>query len=151
VRQYGPDLIEITWAVVNVVPVNLKEGLAAGPFIQPARSTQRWTQRHDGMGGVVRFYNPNRSGALTILIDQESQTHQRLITLSNIDEVARAIVGPIVVRDGNNREVNVYTKAYIVSQPDIPKGQTAGIVPWIWNYQGQTTQPFDFDANAVGA
>lgn len=149
-RQYGADLIEITWAILSAVSLDLKEGLAKGPFIQPTRNAPTWTQRTNGVGGIVRLFSPDRSGQLVLLIDMESRTHQELITTANADLITRSITGPIVVRDGNTREIAIYTKAYIATIPDVPKGTTAGIVPWRFNFETVRQQPFGFNANVVG-
>lgn len=149
-RQYGADLIEVTWAIVAAVPLDLKEGLGQGPFLQPTRNAPTWTQRPNGVGGILRLYNPDRSGSLTMLIDMESRTHQELITIANVDVVSRSITGPIVVRDGNTREITYYNKAYIATIPDVPKGNTAGLIPWQWNFETFFTQSFGFNRNVVG-
>ena len=148
-RQYSPDLIEATW-LVGVVPLDLKEGLAKGTFIQPTRSAPTWTQRPNGVGGILRLFNPNRSGFLTVLIDLESKVHQQLITIGNLDVLTRSITGPLVVRDGNTREVATYAKAYIATIPDIPKGFSPGVVPWRFNFETFVQQPFGFNENVVG-
>jgi hypothetical protein len=150
VRQYSADLIEVTWAVVNAVPLDLKEGLAQGTFIQPTRSAPTWNMRPNGVGGIVRLFDPNQSGTLAMLIDMESRTHQELITLANLDAITRTITGPIVVRDGNTREVSFYNKAFLAAIPDIPKGVTSGVVAWQWLYERSEQQPFGFNNNAVG-
>lgn len=149
-RQYSPDLIEVTWAVIGAIPVDLKEGLAKGTFIQPTRNAPTWTQRPNGVGGIVRLYNPDRSGFLTFLIDMESKQHQQLITLGNADVLTRSLTGPIVVRDGNTKEIAFYNKAYIATIPDIPKGVTTGVVPWRFNFETFVQQPFGFNENVVG-
>lgn len=150
-RQYSADLIEVTWAVVGLAPVDLKEGLAAGTFIQPTRNAPTWTQRPNGVGGILRLYNPDRSGFLTLLIDMESRTHQELVTIANIDVVTRSLTGPIIVRDGNTKELATYAKAYIATLPDIPKGVSSGVIAWRFNFETFVQQPFGFDENVVGA
>ncbi len=150
-RQYAADLIEATWAILGFAPVDFKEGLAQGTFIQPTRNASTWTQRPNGVGGILRLFSPDRSGFLTMLIDMESKTHQQLVTIGNADVLTRSLTGPIVVRDGNTREVAFYNKAYIATIPDIPKGVAGGIVPWRFNFETFLQQPFGFDENVVGA
>ena len=82
-RQYSADLIEVTWAIVNAVPLDLKEGLAQGTFIQPTRNAPTWRSRPNGVGGIVRLISPDRSGTLAMLIDMETD-HLRLLTIDVI-------------------------------------------------------------------
>ena len=67
-RQYSADQIEVTWAILNAIPLDMKEGLARGTFIQPTRNASTWTQKDNGVGGILRMFNPSRSGFLTFLI-----------------------------------------------------------------------------------
>lgn len=149
-RQHSPDLIEITWALLGLAPIDFKPGLAEGAHIIPKRNAPNWTQLPDGVGGILRMRNPDRSGTLTINIDQESRTHQELITASNADDITLSITGPIVERDGNTRKVTTWTKAYIIVIPDVPRGTTSGIAAWVFNFESVFEQPFDFNANLVG-
>jgi hypothetical protein len=135
--------------------LDLTNGLAAGTFIQPARNAPTWTQKPDGMGHVVRMYNRDHSGSLTLLIDMESREHQELVTIANVDLISRAIIGPMVIKDDNTKEVAFYDRAYIATIPDIPKGLTSGVIPWVFNYQRSIQQPGvtkdpTFNANVVG-
>ena len=149
-RQFSSDLIEATWAVIGLAPVDLKPGLATGTYIQPVRDVPSWTKKPNGVGGIVRLFNPNRSGSLTLLIDAESRTHQELITIANLDLVTRSLTGPLVTRDGNTREVTIYNKAYIATIPDIPKGVSGAVIPWRFEYESSLQQPFGFNENVVG-
>jgi hypothetical protein len=96
------------------------------------------------------MYNADRSGTITLLIDQESHEHQLLMTLANTDLIARAVVGPLVVTDWNTKEIAYYNRAFIASMPDIPKGVTAGVIPWRFLFETFLQQPFAFNANVVG-
>ena len=150
-RSHSPDLIEITWAILGFAPINFKPGLAEGAHIIPKRNAPTWTQRPNGVGGILRLFSPDRSGTLTINIDQESRTHLELITVHNADLAARSLTGPIVERDGNTRKVTTWAKAYIQTMPDVPRGTTSGIVPWVFLFETTFEQPFGFDENVVGA
>ena len=149
-RQYSADLIECTWAPLGLPVVDFKDGFAQGTFIQPTRNAPTWTQRPNGVGGIVRLFNPDRSGFITMLIDMESKLQQELVTLGNADVLTRSLTGPIVIRDGNTKELAFYNKAYIATIPDIPKGISSGIVPWRFNFETFLQQPFGFNENVVG-
>ena len=145
-RQYSVDSIYVGWLFSG----DLTNGLAAGTFIQPRQNRPRWTQKPDGMGGTVRMFNPDTSGSLVLLMDGESREHQLLLTLANTDRITQALVAPIIIRDWNTKEVSFYNKAYIATIPDVPKGVSSAVIPWVFNYESVVHQPFGFNENIVG-
>lgn len=149
-RQHSADLIEAAWAPLGRPSIDFKEGLARGTFIMPVRNVKTWTQRPNGVGGVLHLYTADRSGTLTLLIDIESAVHQQLVTLANLDVALRSIVGPLVIRDANTKEVSFYNKARIETEPDTPKGTAAGVVPWRFLFETYLRQSLTTTANVVG-
>ncbi len=160
-RQYAADQVRVSWTTIatpatapagRVSPgLDLTPGLAQGTFIQERRNVDTWNQKPNGVGGVVHLFNPNKSGELTLLIDGSSRTHQELITLHNADLITRSIVGPLVVRDLNTREVNFFNKARIKTMAPLSKGTTATVYSWIFLYELAVRQSFGFDNNLVGS
>lgn len=145
-RQYSADQVEVSF-----FGASLTEGLASGTFIQVTRNAPTWTQKPDGMGRVVRLYNPDRSGTCSIQIDAESRTHQALVTLANADALSRSIIGPLVITDKTTREVTLLNNAQIESVPDLQKGTQATVLSWIFLFEAVLSQPFGFDRNVVGS
>lgn len=143
-RQYSADGVKVSF-----FGADLSEGLAVGTFIQVARNAPTWSQKPNGLGGVVRLYNPDLSGSVSLQIDAESKTHQVLVTLANTDRVARAIVGPLLVTDKSTKEVAFFNKAYISTIPNLQKGTQSAVLSWIFNFEAVIHQSFGFDANVV--
>lgn len=144
-RQYSADGINVSWFGVDI-----SSGLAQGTFIQITRSVPSWTMKANGVGGIVRMYNPDRSGTADLQIDGESSVHQSLITLANADDVSRSIVGPMVVRDRSTQEVVILNRAFILSIPTLTKGTQSSVFSWSFGFETELVQSFDFNANAVG-
>lgn len=168
-RQYASDRVKVAWSFTGPSPglvaalagapgavsalggaIDITPGLASGTFIQPTRNRATWAQKPDGMGNTLRLFNPDNSGSMVLLIDSESAQHQILMSFANQDRIAQAFVGPLVIVDGNTREIAFYNKAYIATTPDVPKGVAGTIIPWRFNFQGVTQQPFGFNSNVVG-
>lgn len=145
-RQYSADQVAITW-----FGVDLGEGLARGTFLQVSRNAETWTQKPNGMGGVVRMYNPDLSGSAALTLDAESYTHQALVTVATADRITRAAVGPMVVTDLSTREVIVLSNAYIATVPNIQKGTQPTALTWRFNFEAVISQSFGFNNNRVGA
>ena len=144
-RQYSADGIKVSWFGVDI-----SSGLAQGTFIQIARTSPSWTIKSNGVGGIVRMYNPDRSGTADLQIDAESSVHQSLITLANSDDITRSIVGPMVVRDLSTQEVVLLNRAFILSIPVLTKGTQSSVFSWSFGFETEIVQSFDFNANAVG-
>jgi hypothetical protein len=72
-RQYSIDQVELTWQGLNFKP-----GLAQGTTVTEARNAPSFTVKPTGQGKAVRVYNPDRTGTVAVIVDQESQLHQSL-------------------------------------------------------------------------
>lgn len=143
-RQYSSDQVELSF-----FGADLTEGLAQGSFVQVKKKSRRWTPKINGVGGIVRMHNPDRSGSVTVQVDAESQTHQVLVTLANADALARAIVGPLLLRDLSTQEVVFFNKAFLEDIPDLQKSSTSTVFPWVFQFEAVIQQSFQFNANEV--
>lgn len=129
-RQYSVDRVSVAWFGVDLTP-----GLAAGTSITEARNAVSWTNKPTGMGGVVRVYNPDRSGTVTITVDQESSTHQLLRELAQQDVIARNVVGAMTIKDTSSDESFYYSNAYIATEPDETRGTESTTFAWQFNFE----------------
>ncbi len=143
-RLYSVDGLKVAF-----FGADLTDGLAVGTFLSVTRNAPTWTQKVNGIGGVVRMYNPDRSGFVSLQVDAESKEHQLLVTLANADAVSRSIVGPFLVRDTSTREVSYFNKTYISTIPPLEKGTTSTVFTWVFNFETAVRQSFDFNANVV--
>lgn len=144
-RQYSIDHVE-----VNFFGIDLKPGLAQGTSITEARTSPSWTQKPTGTGKVVRVYNPDRSGTLSIVVDQESAVHQRLRSLSLTDRASRNVVGVLTVKDTTSGESFFYTNAYISTDPDETRGTDSATFTWVFNFE-DVEHTVAIDNNIVGS
>lgn len=144
-RQYSADQIKVSW-----FGIDLGEGLAFGTFLQITRNAPTWTQKPNGVGGVVRMFNPDLSGSASLQIDAESKTNQALTTVATGDRLSRSIIGPLVITDKSTREVVVCNNAYISTVPNIQKGTQSTVLSWVFNFETVINQAFGFDRNVVG-
>ncbi len=144
-RAYSPDRITLTWYGLNLTP-----GLAQGAFVSVTRNAPTWTQKPDGVGGVVRMFNPDLSGEVAVLIDQESGVNQALVALATADRLIRSAVGPLVLIDNTVREIITFSSAYISTIPDPQRGTASTILSWIFNFETVIQLPLDQNANRVG-
>lgn len=144
-RQYSADQVKVSW-----FGIDLGEGLASGTFLQITRNAPTWTQKSNGVGGVVRLFNPDLSGSASLQIDAESKTHQALVTVATADRLSRSIIGPMVITDTSTREVVLCNNSYISTVPNIQKGTQSTVLSWVFNFEAVVNQSFGFDQNVVG-
>ncbi len=146
-RQYAFDRVQVSWAKLD-----LTEGISAGTSIVEARNAPTWTYKPTGYGRIVRVRNPDKSGSITITIDQTSLTLQRLRFIMLTDENLQASVFPMIITDTTSKEVWTYTNCFLTSEPDQSRGTEAGAFPWVWSYEKDVKTPvLPLTANAVGA
>jgi hypothetical protein len=144
-RQYSIDRVEATWNGLD-----LREGIAQGSSISEGRTSPSWSAKATGYGKIVRVYNPDRSGQLTIQVDQESKLHQQLRFLAIADQQSRGIVSPFVITDTSSGEVFTYKNAFIMTEPDEVRGTDSSVFPWVFIFEDFAKTPNPTDQNIVG-
>jgi hypothetical protein len=145
-RQYSSDKVEIAW-----LGLDFSEGLATGTFIAETRETPTFTKKTTARGKAIRTFNPNRSGSLTITVDQESKLHQQLLAIAEDD------------RDPNQRDkvdtmrmsqpgvsATRYVNAYITTEPDEARGTESATFGWVFEFEEKIPEPVAEPANLVG-
>lgn len=144
-RQFAIDKVEL-----NFFGVDLKPGLAQGTSITETRNAPSWTQKPTGQGKVVRVYNPDRSGSLSVVLDQESSQHQALRGLALTDRISRGVVGVLTVKDNTSGETFFYKNAYIATEPDETRGTESTTFTWVFNFE-DVEHSISADQNIVGS
>lgn len=145
-RQYSIDRVEVNW-----FGLDFKEGLAQGTSITEARTSPSWSNKATGMGRVVRVYNPDRSGTVSIVVDQESALHQNLGILAAADRLSRNVVGPLVVTDTSSGQVFYYNNAYISTEPDETRGTESATFTWVFNFETVQHVSTNTSQNVIGS
>lgn len=147
-RQYSIDNIELSW-----LGLDFKEGLAAGTSIQEARSVPSFAMKPSGaVSKVARIYDPNRSGSVTITVDQESKLYQQLKAIHNSERnpATRDKVGDMVLRDNSSGEEIVWKNAFISTAPDRSRGTESTTFPWVFMFEDYRDEEIDPLTNVVG-
>lgn len=146
-RQYSIDNVELSW-----LSLDLKEGLAEGTSITEARNAPTFTQKMSGLGKGRRVYNPDRSGTVSIVMDQESVTHQKLKGIANSEKnpATRDKVGNLVLRDLSSGEEIRWKNAYITSIPDRIRGTESQTFTWVFAFEDFEDEEVTNLLNTVG-
>ena len=145
-RQYSIDQVEATWAGLD-----LKTGIAEGTSIVPARNAPTYTQKPTGNGRLIRVRNPDRSGTITITVDQTSKLHQELLAVALADRALGNVVKTLQVTDNTTGATHTYINAFITTDPDQAFGTEAATYPWVFGFESMEGVPQVGDAKLVGS
>jgi hypothetical protein len=142
---YSIDREILTW-----FGLDLHEGLAEGDSsIKDALdSGAGWTQKPNGVGGVVQQYNPKTSGKLTLKISREHSLHTTLKALHTADRLTRALAGPLIWQRSSGETI-IYDVARIERDPDEAGGTTTGDAEWVWIFGARFANAGDIIANII--
>jgi hypothetical protein len=146
-RQYSIDQVELSW-----LGLDFKEGLAQGTSITETRTSPSFTMKPTGQGKAVRVYNPDRTGTVAVLVDQESQLHQSLLSIHQADQNpgTRNQVATMALKDTSSGEVVSFLNCFISAEPDLTRGTESATFSWIFAFEDVTKEPATTLANLVG-
>jgi hypothetical protein len=146
-RQYSIDQVELSW-----LGLDFKEGLAQGTSITEARTSPSWTVKPTGQGKSVRVYNPDRTGTVSVLVDQESQLHQSLLSIHQADQnpATRTQVATMSLKDTSSGEVASFLNCFISTEPDLTRGTESSAFSWVFAFEDVTKEPVTTLTNLVG-
>lgn len=147
-RQYSIDNVNLSW-----LGLDFKEGLAAGASITEARNASAWSIKPTGQGRAVRVYNPDRTGTVSVVVDQESQLHQDLLTIAAADRnpATRDQVGTMLLTDNTSGESVEFRNAFIMTEPDLSRGTESTTFTWVFGFEDRYQEPVNPVTNLVGS
>lgn len=145
-RQYSSEQVDISW-----LGLDFREGLASGSFISEARNSPTWTQKAQGPSGkTVRIQSPDRSGTLSIVVDQESALHRALRTIARADRTSRDKVGSLILSDTSSGDQYTYSNAFITTEPDESRGTESATFTWVFAFENLSRNDNESPSNLVG-
>lgn len=138
-RQYSADQVEMAWNGLD-----FKTGVAQGTFITESLNGAGWSMTPAGaVPTVTRTYDPDKSGTLTLTIDQTSTLHQQLMIIARSDRnpATRTQVDTLKITDTSNGEVMNYLNAHISVKAGFGRGSEAGTPSWVFNFEDYAEEP----------
>jgi len=148
VNNYSIDNIDLVW-----LGVDLTDGLAQGTSVSETEGAGGWTNKSNAKGtNVVRVFNPEAMGTVSITIDQESLTHQQLLAIYNEDVKpgVRNKVGVLLLRDHSSGEEVQWKNAHLMKRPNVTRAVEAGTFVWVFSYQQKDQKPLKTLSSVVG-
>ena len=148
-RQYSIDQVELSW-----LNLDFKDGLSAGTSISEALNAGGFGVTATANGKATRTYDPNRTGTVTVTVDQTSTIHRQLTAVWNQDKVpaTRDKVGPMLMNDASSGDVVTWKNAHIANRMPVQRGTEVTQFAWVFNFEGADDLPNENNlTNVVGA
>lgn len=130
VRTYDPKKVAV---IVGGVPIS---GFADGTMIKVSRASDSFSKKTGVDGIVTRAHKHDRSGEITISLNQSSPSNDYLSAIAKLDEESNAGVMPVLVKDalpaaGSLGSTFVGAKAWIRKIPDSEYGDDSTNREWV--------------------
>jgi len=111
-KTYSPKKVSITVAGVIIT------GYADGTFVSVERAADAFTKVVGSDGEVGRVHSADRSGKITITLQQTSESNDVLSALQIADETTLTGKFPVVVKDTNGTSLYMAGDAWIMKNPN---------------------------------
>ncbi len=110
---------------------NLLTGFTSGSFVTVARAVDGFTLKVGADGKGTRVRSSNRSGTITINLDQTSPSNDVLSAAAAADELGGVGVGPFFLKDSGGRTLAVAQSAWVKKMPSVDFSDAAGSRAWV--------------------
>lgn len=123
-RTYDPKNVSV---IVGLFPIG---GFADGKAIRVVRSTDTFEMIH-GIGGVIsRAKTLDKSGEITLTLEQTSMSNDILSGLMIADDLANSGVVPVLIVDTSTKSVFVSAFAWIKKPAEVDYSKTLSQREW---------------------
>ena len=106
-KTYSPKKVSISVAGVIIT------GYAEGTFVSVERSSDTFTKAVGSDGEVGRVHSADRSGLITLTLQQTSESNDVLSALQQVDELTLTGKFPVMVKDNNGTSLYTSGDAWI--------------------------------------
>lgn len=124
-KTYDPKLVVLA---VGGVPIY---GFADGTFINASRSNDSFSKVSGPDGIVTRAKSNDKSGELTITLQQSSLSNDVLNGYAVLDELANAGVVPVVVKELNGTTLLFGAEGWVRKPADVEYGKEVSNREWV--------------------
>lgn len=126
-RTYDPKSVSV---IIGGFPIS---GFADGTFINAMRSNDAFTKTTGADGDTTRVKSNDKSGELTITLDQTSLSNDVLTSIALRDELANAGVVTIRIKDILGASTFVSATGWIRKIPEVEYGKETSTREWVFD------------------
>lgn len=106
-------------------------GFADGTFITVERSTPTWSKQIGASGESVRIKSNDRSGKITLTLQQTSLSNDVLDGYRMADELKNAGKFPFIMNEAGGASLAEGTETWVLQPPNLEYGKDLGTRQWV--------------------
>lgn len=123
---YDPAKVIASWGGVPIT------GIADGTFLLAERNNPMWTTQTGSDGESCRSKSNDKSGKITVTLNQWSTTNDALSLATQIDEATNASALPFEIKDLNGTTLVYAEQAWPEKPANAEFGREAGSREWVF-------------------
>lgn len=124
-KTYSPKKVSV------IIAGLIATGYAEGTFIQVERAADTFTKVVGSDGEVGRVHSADRSGKITLTLQQTSEFNDVLSALQQADELTLSGKFPVAVKDNNGTSLYVAGDAWIMKPVNSEYANTMSTREWV--------------------
>jgi hypothetical protein len=124
--QYDPGLVSMSFGAILIT------GIAKGTFVSAERNKDAWSIDVGAGGDVTRTKNRDRSGMVTVTLQQSSPSNDALSARARLDELSSAGASPLIVKDLSGTTLVQAEAAWVKKLPKTEFGDESSNREWIF-------------------
>lgn len=113
VLTYDPSQVSV------VLGGNILGGFSDGTFVTIARNADMWSMKVGVGGQATRAKSSDKSGTITVVLQQSSPSNDDLSALIAADELTNAGAVPLLIRDASGRTLATALTAWVSRYPNV--------------------------------
>lgn len=117
------------------------QAYADGEFVRVERNQDQFTLIKGADGESTRSKSNDRSGRITLILQQTSETNDLLAAIAVADEVSNNGIVPILVKDNSGNSLHTAAQAWLVKYPNSSYGKESGTKEWVFETDELITFP----------
>lgn len=117
--------------VAVIIGGRIITGFADGDAVQVERNEDAWSLQVGAEGEATRSKSNNRSGKITLSLQQASESNAILSGFAKADELSNSGLVPVLVKDNSGNSLYGAEQAWIVKSPAAALGMESGNREWV--------------------
>lgn len=117
--------------VAVIVGGRIITGFSDGDAVQVERNEDAWSLQVGAEGEATRSKSNNRSGKVTLSLQQASESNAILSGFAKSDELSNGGLFPLLVKDNSGSSLYAAEQAWIVKSPAATLGMESAAREWV--------------------
>ena len=134
-RTYDPKQVAV------IIAGQIISGFADGTFVNVERDEDTWSLQVGADVEATRAKSNNKSGTLTVTLQQGSPSNAVLAALATADELTNTGIFSFLIKDNSGNSLHLAETAYIQKPAGSEYGREAGTREWVIRTDNLTTTP----------